>query len=57
VKDKEGNEYKAPTYFREPHELGKPSLKYEKIVLESTINLGLPKDYINKHLKVSYEES
>ena len=55
VKDKEGNEYKALTYFREPRKLGKPSLKYEKIVVESAINLGLPKDYINKHLKVSCE--
>jgi gamma-glutamylcyclotransferase (GGCT)/AIG2-like uncharacterized protein YtfP len=51
VKDTEGNEYKAFTYFRKTHELGTPSAKYKEIILESAKKLGLPKDYIDKYLK------
>ncbi|GIW65482.1 MAG: hypothetical protein KatS3mg095_0001 [Candidatus Parcubacteria bacterium] len=51
AKDKEGNEYDAFVYYREPKEEGFPSKEYENIVVSAAYKLNLPKDYIDKYLK------
>lgn len=51
VKDREGKEYIAITYYREPLEEGLPSEEYQNTIVDAAIELGFPQEYIEKYLK------
>ena len=52
VKDRDGNVYRAVTYFRTGRGLGKPHPDYEKVVLEGAKECAVPEDYVDRYLRV-----
>jgi gamma-glutamylcyclotransferase (GGCT)/AIG2-like uncharacterized protein YtfP len=50
VKDDQGNNYKAITYFRIGEEIGIPSNRYRKIVVSGAKDCDLPDDYVKNNL-------
>jgi gamma-glutamylcyclotransferase len=52
VKDRDGNAYRAMTYFRTGRALGKPHPDYEKVVLDGAKECALPEDYVERNLRV-----
>jgi len=53
VRDREGNVYRALTYFRTGLVLGKPHPDYEKVVLDGATDCRLPEDYADRYLRVT----
>jgi len=52
VRDRNGNLYRAMTYFRTGRPLGPPHPDYERIVIDGAKESGLPDDYIDRTLRV-----
>ena len=50
VKDDQGNNYLAITYFRVGKEIGIPSNRYRKIVVSGAKDCDLPNSYVKKNL-------
>ena len=50
VKDSQGNNYKAITYFRTGEKIGIPSNKYKKIIIDGAKDCNLPDNYVKKNL-------
>lgn len=50
VKDDQGNNYLAITYFRIGKEIGIPSNRYRKIVVSGAKDCDLPHGYVKKNL-------
>lgn len=55
VCSEEGKSFTAYTYLREPLEEGKPSERYIERLLEGAEAVGLPEDYVNKHIRAYLE--
>src|SRR5512136_1024714 len=53
VRDRDGNLYRAMTYFRTGRPLGQPHPDYERIVIDGAKESGVPDDYIDRTLRVT----